>query len=401
MGRIETNFKQTEVGLIPVDWNFVELRNIAEVKTGNTPPTKDKDNYGDSFFFVSPADLGKQKYITNTEKKLTTKGFSLSRQFPVNSILFTCIGSTIGKSGIAKQFLTSNQQINAILPNDGYITDFIFYILDLLSDKIRSFASEQAVPLINKTDFEATLIPIPPTKTEQTAIANALSDADVYIESLEKLIDKKQKIKQGAMQRLLKPKENWEVKKLGEVADIVRGASPRPIEDPKWFNNNSSIGWVRISDVTSSIKTLQFTTQKLSDLGIKSSRYVERGNLIMSICATIGRPILTLIDVCIHDGFVVFRNPAINKEYLYYFLFFIEKDWSKNGQTGSQMNLNTNLIKTTKIYLPPTKTEQQQIAQTLSDIDNEITALNQKLTKAKAIKQGMMQQLLTGKIRLI
>jgi len=190
--------------------------------------------------------------------------------------------------------------------------------------------------------------------------------------------------------------EDWEVKKLGDIAEIVRGASPRPIEDPKWFNNNSLIGWVRISDVTSSIKTLQFTTQKLSDLGVKSSRYVERGNLIMSICATIGRPILTLIDVCIHDGFVVFRKPIINKEYLYYFLSFIEKDWSKNGQTGSQMNLNTNLIKTREIQLP-TKAEQTLIANALSDADLYIESLEKLIAKKQKIKQGSLQQLLKPK----
>jgi type I restriction enzyme S subunit len=191
------------------------------------------------------------------------------------------------------------------------------------------------------------------------------------------------------------------VKKLGEIATIVRGASPRPIEDPKWFDENSSIGWVRISDVTKSIKILTDTTQKLSELGILSSRYVAENNLIMSICATVGRPILTRINVCIHDGFVVFRNPQIEINYLYYYLSFIEKDWSKNGQTGSQMNLNTTLINTTEIPIPPTKEEQTHIATILSDMDAEIAVLETKLEKYRNIKLGMMQELLTGKIRLV
>jgi type I restriction enzyme S subunit len=149
------------------------------------------------------------------------------------------------------------------------------------------------------------------------------------------------------------------------------------------------------------VKILTTTTQKLSELGIQSSRYVEVGNLIMSICATVGRPILTQINVCIHDGFVVFRNPQIEINYLYYFLSFIEKDWSKNGQTGSQMNLNTSLIKATEIPIPPTKEEQTLIATILSDMDSEILFLQNKLSKARQLKQGMMQQLLTGKIRLV
>jgi type I restriction enzyme S subunit len=244
-------------------------------------------------------------------------------------------------------------------------------------------------------------IPLPPTIEEQTAIATALSDADNYITQLEKLIAKKRLIKQGAMQQLLKPKEGWVVKKLGLISEIVRGASPRPIEDPKWFDEQSPIGWVRISDVTKSNKFLFETTQKLSQAGINSSRYVTKDNLIMSICATVGRPILTEIDVCIHDGFVVFRNPQIDKEYLFYFLSFIEKDWAKNGQTGSQMNLNTNLINTTEIPFPVDKSEQSHIATILSDMDKEISGLEKQLTKAQSIKQGMMQKLLTGKIRLV
>ena len=121
----------------------------------------------------------------------------------------------------------------------------------------------------------------------------------------------------------------------------------------------------------------------------------------MSICATVGRPILTTFDVCIHDGFVVFRNPLIEKEYLYYFLTYIETDWSKNGQTGSQMNLNTNLINNTYIPFPKSKEEQTRIATILSDMDEEIAQLETKLAKAKQIKQGMMQELLTGRTRLM
>jgi type I restriction enzyme S subunit len=97
----------------------------------------------------------------------------------------------------------------------------------------------------------------------------------------------------------------------------------------------------------------------------------------------------------------VFRNPEIEKEYLYYFLSYIEKDWAKNGQTGSQMNLNTTLINTTTICYPKSKEKQIEIANILSDMDDEIAALEEKLAKYKNVKLGMMQNLLTGKIRLI
>ena len=117
--------------------------------------------------------------------------------------------------------------------------------------------------------------------------------------------------------------EDWEVKKLGDLSQIKRGASPRPISDKKWFSDNSNVGWIRISDVTSSKKYLNKTEQYLSLEGIKKSRPVNKGDLIMSICASIGVPIILNMDACIHDGFVVYSNldeKILNKEYLYYFI---------------------------------------------------------------------------------
>ena len=121
----------------------------------------------------------------------------------------------------------------------------------------------------------------------------------------------------------------------------------------------------------------------------------------MSICATVGRPVITAIDTCIHDGFVVFDNPQADIRFLYYLLKLLEDTWTKHGQTGSQMNLNTPLINGTMVAMPPTADEQTAIASVLSGMDAEIAALEGKLAKARAIKQGMMQELLTGRIRLV
>lgn len=264
-----------------------------------------------------------------------------------------------------------------------------------------------AIPHISPKDIRSFKIALPPTKAEQEAIAGALSDADALIESLEQLLTKKRQIKQGAMQELLTGKRRlpgfkgkWEIKRLDQVTSVQRGASPRPIDSPIWFDDNSEVGWVRISDVTKAGMYLEETSQRLSALGIQHSRPVSRGSLIMSICATVGRPIITSINTCIHDGFVVFDELRVDQIFLYYFLSSIEKEWTRHGQTGSQMNLNTDLINRTLISLPSLE-EQEAIASVFRDLDSEITALEQKLTKAKAIKQGMMQELLTGRIRLV
>ena len=145
---------------------------------------------------------------------------------------------------------------------------------------------------------------------------------------------------------------------------------------------------------------LRETTQRLSTLGVQHSRPVSKGSLIMSICATVGRPVITEIDVCIHDGFVVFDNLQAETLFVYYVLKWLEPDWSKYGQTGSQMNLNTGLITGTCISLPPIP-EQTAIAKMLGDMDAELAALDQRCDKTRALKQGMMQELLTGKTRLV
>ena len=193
--------------------------------------------------------------------------------------------------------------------------------------------------------------------------------------------------------------QDWDVVELGSVAEIQRGASPRPIDSPIWFSQSSNVGWLRISDVTKSEKYLYNTIQNLSEEGIKNSRYVAKDSLIMSICATVGKPIINRKDICIHDGFVVFRNPQFDIEFMFYVLQEYESKWGNQGQTGSQMNLNTDLIKNKIVCLPPLS-EQTAIATALSDTDALISSLQTLIVKKQAIKLSAMQNLLSGKIRL-
>lgn len=192
--------------------------------------------------------------------------------------------------------------------------------------------------------------------------------------------------------------EDWEVVKLGDVAKIQRGASPRPIADSKWFSTQSKIGWVRISDVTRSSKYLEITEQYLSDDGVKKSRAVPVGSIIMSICATIGKPIYTTFPVCIHDGFVVFTDLVMNTEYLYYYLYLLEESWHRYGQPGSQVNLNTDIVNNEFIILPPS-TQQQKIAEIISCWDNTISKQEALIKQKQLFKKGVMQQIFSQKLR--
>ncbi len=193
---------------------------------------------------------------------------------------------------------------------------------------------------------------------------------------------------------------NWQRVRLGDIAEIKRGASPRPIENPKWFCANSNVGWARISDISKNSRFLYKTAQKLSKKGIEKSRLVKQNSLIMSMCATIGKPIITKIDTCIHDGFVVFENPKIDLNYLYYFLCYIEKEWLGSGQQGSQVNLNVDLIKNKEVFYPKDLNEQIAIANILSDVDRYLYNLDALILKKESVKKALSFELLSQRKRL-
>jgi len=193
----------------------------------------------------------------------------------------------------------------------------------------------------------------------------------------------------------------WARVRISDVATVSRGASPRPIASARWFSDNSEVGWVRISDLgRSDGLTLKTTTQRLSQDGIARSRFLPPGTLIMSIAATVGVPIITGIPACIHDGFVALeRLRGVDQMYLLYALKSLEDELRSAGQTGSQANVNTEIVNGLLVNLPP-EPEQKRIAEALRDTDNQIAALKSLVMKKQAISQGMMQQLLSGKTRL-
>lgn len=182
--------------------------------------------------------------------------------------------------------------------------------------------------------------------------------------------------------------------RIGEHAKVRRGASPRPIGDPKYFGG--TVGWVRISDATSAKKYLRKTEQYVSPLGESLSVRVDIGDLIMSICATIGRPVIVDMPACIHDGFVQFYEVNNDdKEYMYYLLQFHEKDLERKGQPGTQVNLNTSIVEDFEAFFPESIAEQRKIARILSTVDAVIEKTEAAIAKYKAIKSGMMRDLFT------
>ena len=184
------------------EWEEKHLGNVGEIITGSTPSTKDTTNYGGDKLFVSPADISSNRYISDTKIRLSNKGFSIGRYIQANSVLFVCIGSTIGKVAQNKVECITNQQINAIVPYEEHLSDFIYSILEYKASKIAALAGKQAVPIINKSLFSSISILIPLKKDEQQKIADCLSSLDELIEGTSRKVEILKEHKKGLMQQL-------------------------------------------------------------------------------------------------------------------------------------------------------------------------------------------------------
>lgn len=162
---------------------------------------------------------------------------------------------------------------------------------------------------------------------------------------------KYQKYKASGVDWLGEIPSDWQCMKIKRLTVVKRGASPRPIDDPKYFDENGEFAWVRIADVTASERYLENTTQRLSKIG--SSLSVKRypGDLFLSIAATVGKPIIAKVKCCIHDGFVWFPYLKTNPEFLYY-LFSTGLPYQGLGKMGTQLNLNTDTVGDINLPIP-------------------------------------------------
>lgn len=187
--------------------------------------------------------------------------------------------------------------------------------------------------------------------------------------------------------------DDWEQRKLEELADIRRGASPRPIQDEKWFDKNSKIGWLRISDVTEQNGRIHFIEQKLSFAGQEKTLVLNEPHLILSIAATIGKPVINYVPTGIHDGFIVFLNLKTDMEFLFQWLEIFRPQWQKLGQSGSQVNINSELVRDQIITLPKSKEEQTQIGNFFKQLDDTIALHQKELAKYQQIKAACLEKM--------
>jgi type I restriction enzyme S subunit len=191
--------------------------------------------------------------------------------------------------------------------------------------------------------------------------------------------------------------EGWDYSLLKRYCTIKRGSSPRPIDDPKYFDLNGEYSWVRISDVSKSERYLEETYEKLSILGASLSTKLEENNLFLSIAGSVGKPIINKIKCCIHDGFVWFQNLKVDKEYLFY-IFKIGSCFWGLGKMGTQLNLNSDTVGMIFIPFPPLEEQKQIVAyldEKTSHIDNLLDISKRKIGLLKEQRASIINQVIT------
>lgn len=417
---IPKGFKKTEVGIIPNDW---DLKNIVENSTMKARigwqglTVAEYLNKGD-YFLITGTDFvdGKIKWDTCHYVNKARYAQDKNIQVKIGDILITKDG-TIGKVAYVDRLplnATLNSGVFVIRPKGNiYLPLFLSYIFNsfYFRDFLNNLVAGSTIIHLYQKDFVSFSFPLPPTKAEQTAIAETLNDADALITELEKLIAKKRTVKQGAMQELLKPKKGWEVKSLLDLADSKKEL----FDDGDWIEaehiTNEGIRIIQTGNIGIGCYVEKDTKKYIYEKSfykLKCKLLIEGDLLICRLADPAGRAcvlpnigdarIITSVDVTIFRP----RKEVANRVFLAN--LFSTSNWfsSVTERVGGTTHKRISRSSLGKIVISiPTIDEQNRIAQILSDMDAEIEALEKKLDKYKMLKQGMMQNLLTGRIRLI
>lgn len=402
-------YKKTGVGLIPEDWDVKELGEIVENGKISSGIFKEQSYYGVGTQIIKLGDVFSSDYFEpslaqrlqiNNKEKLDCKVDIGDIVIALASVKLDGVGKVMIVEKL-EESTVYDHNVALIRASKNFDKKYLFYFLKSIAirEKVRKLSTQVGTTFLKSSSIRAFPISFPPTKAEQTAIANALSDTDALINGLEKLIVKKRNIKQGAMQKLFTPKEDWERKKLGEIAEIVGGGTPSSFIPNYW---NGTINWFTPTEIGNNKYTFE-SVRKITKEGFIncSGKMLPIGTILLTTRAGIGDLSILMSEGCTNQGFqsLIAKEGYFN-EYLYYLMQTLKNVLIQNASGSTFLEISPNKIKQIQISIP-NFLEQTRIATILSDMDNEIEALGTKLKKYKVLKQGMMQNLLTGKIRLV
>ena len=382
------------------EWEEKKLGEIAEIITGNTPPTANNEYYNGDCLFVSPYDINGNRFVEQTRTTLTKLGFSKGRKIRAGSSLFVCIGSTIGKVAQNKVECVANQQINSVIPYENYSDDFVYTLLERNSSSIKILAAEQAVPIINKTTF-SNYTALVPFLAEQTKIATFLTAVDEKLTQLKKKKTLLEQYKKGVMQKLFSQElrfkddnnqdfPDWQELPLDKTADIVGGGTPDTSNELLW---NGNIQWFTPTELK--FKYVKFSNRNITDEGLKqsSAKLLPVGTVLFSSRATIGDASITLKECATNQGFQSFVvGDNLYNEYLYYWIINNKNVFLMKASGSTFLEISKNEVAKINIELPSLP-EQQKIANFLSAIDEKISHCGKQIEKMEAWKKGLLQQI--------
>ena len=417
---VPEGYKSTNVGIIPEDWTIDRLgEKTIKIGSGITPTGGEKvyKNEGRPFLrsqnvawgYLSLDDI----VFIDDEIHNTFKATEIKKL----DVFLNITGASIGRSAIADHRVENgnvNQHVCILRTNRHELNPFFLnhYLLSYKGQKqIDSFQAGGNREGLNFGQIKSFKIPLPPLP-EQKAIARVLSDVDELIRECDSLLAKKRDIKQGTMQQLLTGKKRlpgfsgeWEEKKIGEICNTSSGTTPsRQLSDRYYYNGY--INWVKTTDLNNSL--LYSSEEQITELALKETSlkiYPPKTVLIAMYGGfnQIGRTGLLQIPATVNQALTAIQpqDYLLDSFYLINYLNYRVDYWKIVAiSSRKDPNITSRDVKNFPVLLP-TLPEQKAIAHILSDMDAEIEALEQKRDKYKAIKQGMMQELLTGKTRLI
>lgn len=410
----ETKFKDTEIGKIPEEWKMYSIGKDCSVKARigwqrlTTSEYLQTGHYG----LITSTDLIEGKVNWDTCVFVSEERYKQDTNIIVkNGDVLVSKDGTIGKVAVVSNLqypTTLNSGVFVIRTKNEKITQEglgLVFISPYFKDFIKRLTAGSTIVHLYQKDIVNFTFPIP-TLPEQHHIASALTSIDNLIPSLGKLIEKKKNIKQGAMQQLLTGKirlkeftEPWVYRKISEIATTSSGGTPsRSIPnyyygDIKWFTTTE----LKDNYLYDSVEHI--TREALNN---SSAKMFSANTILMAMYgATIGKLGVLKEPSTTNQACCAIKCNDIVEIFLFYILLYNRKSIIEKGCGAGQPNISQAIVNELSFLVPPCEKEQQAIANILSKMDNEITALEAKRAKYEVIKQGMMQQLLTGKIRLI
>lgn len=396
----------------PKDWETKNVKDFGYVVTGNTPSTNVSEYWGSTHTWITPTDINNKIFISSSERRLTEKGYSVSRRLPSGSVLVTCIAS-IGKNCILHGQGSCNQQINAICVNDKNYNLFIYYLMEFNKKYLENLAGITATKIIKKQIFENIKFIVPPFP-EQQAIADALTVFDTHINNLAKLIEKKKMIRDGAVEDLVSGKRRlagfsgkWEEISFNDSVIPKARIGWQGLKKDEYLQSGYSylISGTDFYRGTISFEEISFVSKDRYDMD--SNIQVKPGDVLVTKDGTIGKvAIVPNIDkrATLNSGVFVFRViEKVKRKFLYWILrSSLFSNFIDELSAGSTIkHLYQKDLKQLKFVIPTSLSEQQAIADILTAMDKEISDLEEEKEKYIALKAGAMDDLLTGKIRLV